>query len=124
MGMMGIRRDHKRAETPEEAVRRNERIAQGEGEALETAVGAVAGAAAGIVAGPIGIAAGAALGAAAGAVLGHQIRKANHEEAVETRALDDGDVDMVTEADLEGNGDRPSLEQLAAELEGATTKRP
>lgn len=120
---MGITRDQKRAETPEDAVRRNERIAQGEGEALETAVGAMAGAAAGIVAGPIGIAAGAALGAAAGAVLGHQIRKANHEEAEQTRALDAGDVDMVTEAELEGNDDRPSLEKLDAELEGATTKR-
>lgn len=121
--MMGTRRDQGRAESPEEAVRRSERIAQGEGEALETAVGAMAGAAAGIVAGPIGIAAGAALGAAAGAVLGHQIRKANHEEAEETRALDAGDVDVPTEADLEGTGDRPSLEQLNAELDGAATKR-
>lgn len=121
--MIGTRRDERRAATPEEKVRRTERIAQSEGEALETAVGAVAGAAAGIVAGPVGIAAGAALGAAAGAVLGHQIRKANHEEAELDRALDDGDVDVPTDAELEGVGDRPSLEDLDAEMSAATTKR-
>lgn len=110
-----------RAETPEEIVARGERIAQGEGEALEAAVGAVAGAAAGIVAGPIGVAAGAAIGAAAGVALAHQMRRQAHEEAVHDRELDAGVTEELPPEAIPPAPERPSLAEVAQEMEGASS---
>lgn len=111
------------AETPEAIVARGERIAQGEGEALEAAIGAVAGAAAGIVAGPVGIAAGAAIGAAAGVALAHQMRKQAHEDAVHERELDAGVMEDLPPEAIPPAPERPSLAEVQQEMEGGVSQR-
>jgi phage tail tape-measure protein len=107
-----------RADTPEGELERKEIIAQGEGQALETAVAAVAGAAVGSLAGPIGIAAGAAIGAATGALLGREIRRQSHEDAVHDRDLDALNIELEDEpVELPSSPPPRSIKELQAELD-------
>ncbi len=79
-----------REKTPEEQIKKSEKIAHLEAELIDAASGAVAGGIVGAIAGPIGAAAGAAMGAAIGAAIG-----ARQDEVEHTAALHDRDLDAI-----------------------------
>ena len=78
----------KREEEPEDSIRKSDKLAHLEAEALDTAAGAVAGATVGAIAGPIGVAAGATIGAAVGALVGVSLEREDRKAAAHDRELD------------------------------------
>ena len=92
-------------DTAVEQVRRSERIAHFEAEAVDTAAGALAGASIGAIAGPVGIAAGAAIGAAVGALVGVELeregrKQAQHDRELEAAEAGEDDVAEIEDEDI------------------------
>jgi len=77
-----------REKSPEEMMKRSEKIAHIEAEVIDTAAGAIAGALVGAIGGPIGAAAGAAMGAAIGAAVGMRQDEVEHKASLHDRELD------------------------------------